>query len=68
METSKRVNHFLPDDIKSFGSIDTFQSRYTAIEVTAIDRSIQFYTELLGMKTRSHKEILQTDGDGGARI
>lgn len=43
-------------------SMVTFRLRHTAVEVSDLDRSLQFYTEVLGMRVRSHKKVTETNG------
>ena len=40
-----------------------FRLRYTAIEVTNIDRSINFYTKVLGMRVASRRKVAETKGE-----
>jgi catechol 2,3-dioxygenase-like lactoylglutathione lyase family enzyme len=49
-------------DIASVESMVTFRLRYTVVEVTDLNRSVRFYTEVLGMKIRSRQKVTQTNG------
>jgi len=43
----------------------TFRLRYTAIEVTNLERSIQFYTGILGMNLVRRVQVPETFGEFG---